>query len=112
MGFEYFYGFMGGETDQWRPWLFRDHTQIFPWVGNPGYNLITDMADEAIKHIKGLNAAAPDQAVLRLLRARRLARAASADAGVDQEDQRHAPVRQGLERICASRSSPIRSGSA
>ena len=44
-----------------QPWLFRDHTQIFPWVGNPGYNLITDMADEAIKHIKGLNAAAPDQ---------------------------------------------------
>ena len=61
MGFEYFYGFMGGETDQWRPWLFRDHTQIFPWVENPGYNLITDMADEAINHIKGLNAAAPDQ---------------------------------------------------
>ena len=61
MGFEYFYGFMGGETDQWRPWLFRDHTQIFPWVEHPGYNLITGMADDAIKHIKGLNAAAPDQ---------------------------------------------------
>ncbi len=61
MGFEYFYGFMGGESDQWKPWLFQDHTQIFPWVGNPGYNLITDMADEAIKHIRGLNAAAPDQ---------------------------------------------------
>jgi arylsulfatase A-like enzyme len=29
MGFEYFYGFMGGETDQWQPYLFRDHTQIF-----------------------------------------------------------------------------------
>ena len=54
MGFDYFYGFMGGETDQWTPWLFRDHTQIFPWVGHPGYNLITDMADEAIKHMKGL----------------------------------------------------------
>ena len=61
MGFQYFYGFMGGETDQWRPWLFRDHTQIFPWVGNPGYNLTTAMADEAINHIKGLNAASPDQ---------------------------------------------------
>ena len=61
MGFEYFYGFMGGETDQWRPWLFRDHTQIFPWVEQPGYNLITAMADEAINHIKGLNAASPDQ---------------------------------------------------
>jgi arylsulfatase len=61
MGFDYFYGFMGGETDQWTPWLFRDHTQIFPWIGKPGYNLTTDMADEAIKHIKGLNDAAPEQ---------------------------------------------------
>ena len=61
MGFDYFYGFMGGETDQWFPWLFRDHTQIFPWIGKPDYNLTTDLADEAIKHIKGLNAAAPDQ---------------------------------------------------
>ncbi len=61
MGFDYFYGFMGGETDQWTPYLFRDHTQISPWVGKPGYNLITDMADEAIGYIKQLNAAAPDQ---------------------------------------------------
>src|SRR6266566_964823 len=61
MGFDYFYGFMGGETDQWKPWLFRDHTQIFPWIGKPGYNLTTDLADEAIKHMRDLNAAAPDQ---------------------------------------------------
>ena len=61
MGFDYFYGFMGGETDQWKPWLFRDHTQIFPWTEKPGYNLTTGMADDAIRHIKGLNAAAPEQ---------------------------------------------------
>jgi arylsulfatase A-like enzyme len=61
MGFEYFYGFMGGETDQWQPYLFRDHTQIFPWVGRPGYNLTTDMADEAIKYLRQLNEAAPDK---------------------------------------------------
>ena len=61
MGFQYFYGFMGGETDQWTPYLFRDHTQIFPWIGKPGYNLTTDLADEAIKYMSGLNAAAPDQ---------------------------------------------------
>ena len=41
-----------------------DHTQIYPWVGKPGYNLTTDMADEAIEHIKGLNVAAPDQPFL------------------------------------------------
>src|SRR6266853_692036 len=52
---------MGGETDQWTPYLFRDHTQIFPWIGKPDYNLITDMADEAISRMKQLNAAAPDQ---------------------------------------------------
>jgi arylsulfatase len=61
MGFDYFYGFMGGETDQWTPYLFRDHTQIFPWLDKPGYNLTTDLADEAIKHLKWLNATAPNQ---------------------------------------------------
>src|SRR5512133_3450039 len=64
MGFEYFYGFMGGETNQWTPYLFQDHTQIFPWIGKPGYNLITDMADEAIKYLTELNAAAPDRPFL------------------------------------------------
>jgi arylsulfatase len=61
MGFDHFYGFMGGETDQWTPFLFRDKTQVFPWIGHPGYNLITDMADEAITYLKGLNNAAPDK---------------------------------------------------
>jgi arylsulfatase A-like enzyme len=61
MGFDYFYGFMGGETDQWTPFLFRDHTQIFPWIDKKDYNLTTDLADEAIKHMRDLNAAAPDQ---------------------------------------------------
>jgi len=61
MGFQYFYGFMGGETDQWTPYLFRDHTQIFPWIGKPGYNLTTDMADEAINYMNELKAAAPEQ---------------------------------------------------
>jgi len=61
MGFQYFYGFMGGETDQWEPYLFQDHTQIFPWIGKKDYNLTTDMADEAIKHVRGLNAVSPEQ---------------------------------------------------
>ncbi len=61
MGFQYFYGFMGGETDQWTPYLFRNTTQVFPWIGKPGYNLTTDMADDAIRYMRDLNAAAPDQ---------------------------------------------------
>src|ERR1700710_2437985 len=61
MGFDYFYGFQGGETDQWTPYLFQDHTQIFPWVGKKDYNLITDMADQAIDRMKQLDASAPEK---------------------------------------------------
>jgi arylsulfatase A-like enzyme len=60
MGFQYFYGFMGGETDQWTPYLYRNTTPVFPWIGKTGYNLTTDLADDAIKYLSGLNAAAPD----------------------------------------------------
>src|SRR3954468_12273935 len=61
MGFQYFYGFMGGETDQWTPYLFRNTTQVFLWIGKQNYNLITDMADDAINYMNGLNAAAPEK---------------------------------------------------
>jgi arylsulfatase A-like enzyme len=61
MGFQYFYGFMGGETDQWTPYLYRNTTPVFPWIGKPGYNLTTDLADDAIKYVSSLNAAAPDK---------------------------------------------------
>jgi arylsulfatase A-like enzyme len=64
MGFDYFYGFMGGETNQWTPWLFRDHTQIFPWRDQPGYNLVTGMADDAINYLREVDAAAPDKPFL------------------------------------------------
>jgi arylsulfatase A-like enzyme len=61
MGFDYFYGFMGGETNQWAPYLFRNQTQIFPWIGKPNYNLTTDLADEAVSYLKQVDAAAPDK---------------------------------------------------
>jgi arylsulfatase A-like enzyme len=61
MGFDYFYGFLGGETDQWTPFLFRNTDAVFPWVGKPGYNLTTDLADEAIRHMNDLHASAPDK---------------------------------------------------
>src|SRR5262245_10998647 len=61
MGFDYFYGFMGGETDQWTPFLYRNTTQIFPWRDQPGYNMIAGMADDAIRYLNELNAAAPDK---------------------------------------------------
>ena len=61
MGFEYFYGFNGGDTNQWQPNLFRNTTQIYPFQGKPSWNLITAMADDAIAYMNRINTLAPDQ---------------------------------------------------
>jgi arylsulfatase A-like enzyme len=61
MGFEYFYGFVGGDASQWQPNLFRNTTAIFPFQGQPGWNLTTAMADEAIQYMKTLKAVAPEK---------------------------------------------------
>ena len=61
MGFEYFYGFVGGDASQWEPNLFRNTTPIFPFQGNPGWNLETAMADEAIQYMKQLKELAPEK---------------------------------------------------
>jgi arylsulfatase A-like enzyme len=62
MGFEYFYGFMGGDTNQWQPAnLARNMTYIYPFQGNPNYNLTTAMADEAIAYMNKINTLTPDQ---------------------------------------------------
>jgi len=61
MGFEYFYGFVGGDASQWQPNLFRNTTAIYPFQGDPSWNLETAMAEEAIQHIKQLKEIAPDK---------------------------------------------------
>ncbi|MCE9548241.1 MAG: arylsulfatase [Planctomycetia bacterium] len=55
MGFEYFYGFVGGDTSQWQPNLFRNTTAIYPYVGHPGWNLTTAQADDAIERLNAVN---------------------------------------------------------
>jgi arylsulfatase A-like enzyme len=60
MGFEYFYGFVGGDTSQWQRNLFRNTTAIYAYVGKPGWNLTTAMADDAT-WLNQLNAIAPDK---------------------------------------------------
>jgi len=61
-GFDYYYGFIGDDTTQWTPGnLFRNTTPIQPYLGKPGWNLITAMADEAIGHIRMLNEVQPDR---------------------------------------------------
>ena len=61
MGFSHFYGFMGGDADQWAPGnLFRDNEHIDPPIGNPHWNLTTAMADDAIQWLNELNDVNPD----------------------------------------------------
>jgi arylsulfatase A-like enzyme len=55
MGFEHFYGFVGGDASQWEPNLFRNTTAIYPYVGHPGWNLTTAMAEDAIHWMRQLN---------------------------------------------------------
>jgi arylsulfatase A-like enzyme len=61
MGFEYFYGFVGGDANQWEPNLFRNTTQIYPFEGKPGWNLVTGMADDAIDYLNRINQTAPNK---------------------------------------------------
>jgi len=61
LGFEYFYGFVGGDANQWEPNLFRNTTQIYPFKGNPEWNLITGMADDAIDYLNRLNQIDPNK---------------------------------------------------
>ena len=63
MGFDYFYGFVGGDASQWQPNLYRNTTAIYPYEGKPAgtWNLTTEMANEAIQYMKELKEVAPDK---------------------------------------------------
>ena len=50
-GFDHFYGFMGGDANQWQPNLFNDTDPDLSVPGHPGWNLITAEADDAIRQI-------------------------------------------------------------
>ncbi len=65
MGFEYFYGFIGGDANQWQPNLFRNTTQIYPFEGKaPGtWNLVTAMADDAIDYMSRMHQIDPSKPV-------------------------------------------------
>ena len=63
MGFEYFYGFIGGDANQWQPNLFRNTTQIYPFQGKPEWNLITGMADDAIDYMTRMHQINPSKPI-------------------------------------------------
>jgi len=59
-GFDKFYGFMGGETDQWNPSLYDGLTRI-ETPHYPGYNFMTDMTNQAIAWMKFQKALTPNK---------------------------------------------------
>lgn len=61
-GFERFYGFMGGETDQWYPDLVYDNHPVEPpATPEDGYHLSKDIADKTIEFIRDAKVIAPDK---------------------------------------------------
>ena len=61
-GFERFYGFLAGETDQYHPVLVHDNHEIPPpRTPEEGYHLTEDLADQAIAYIKDVRATSPDK---------------------------------------------------
>jgi len=61
-GFERFYGFMGGETDQWYPDLVYDNHPVNPpATPEEGYHLSKDIADRTIEFIRDSKVIAPDK---------------------------------------------------
>ena len=61
LGFEKFYGFIGAETDQWRPALFDGTNPVEPYLGNQDYHFDDDLADKAIEWVRAQKAVAPDK---------------------------------------------------
>jgi arylsulfatase len=61
-GFEYFYGFIGGENNQWDPALYEGNTPVEPTkTPEEGYHLTEDLADHAVSWVRQQKALMPDK---------------------------------------------------
>jgi arylsulfatase len=59
-GFDKFYGFIGGETNQWAPFLY-DGTHQVELPSDPNYHFMQDMTDQAVAWVKYQKALTPDK---------------------------------------------------
>ena len=96
-GFEHFYGFIGGETNQYAPALYDGTVPIEPdRTPEEGYHLTEDMTDRAIDWVRQQKALMPDKPFFAYFAPGRHARAAPrADRVVGQVQ---GPLRRGLGR--------------
>lgn len=63
-GFEYFYGFLAGETSQYEPRLVENYNFVEPPHDDPSYHLTVDMKDKALAWIDEHQSFAPDKPFL------------------------------------------------
>ena len=59
-GFDKFYGFVGGETDQWAPTIWDGMTKV-QIEEKPGYHFMTDMTDQAIQWVQSQKSLTPNK---------------------------------------------------
>ncbi len=60
LGFDYFYGFNGGDMNHWNPVLYQNR-DLVPASSDPNYYLTTDLADKAIAWVRQAKSIAPDK---------------------------------------------------
>lgn len=60
-GFDKFYGFIGGETNQWHPMVYDGTTRVYPDLNNPKYHFTNDMTDQAIGWMNTQQSLTPDK---------------------------------------------------
>jgi arylsulfatase A-like enzyme len=61
IGFDYFYGFLAGESSQWEPAVVENTVRIDPSHGKEGYHFTQDMTDKAVSWMKQVHALTPDR---------------------------------------------------
>ncbi|WP_043612831.1 arylsulfatase [Ensifer sp. ZNC0028] len=61
IGFDYFYGFLAGESSQWEPAVVENTVRIDPSHGKEGYHFTEDMTDKAVSWMKQVHALTPDR---------------------------------------------------
>lgn len=61
-GFDRFYGFLGGETNQWYPQLIQDNQSIDqPYMPEDGYHFTKDITDKALQYVRDARAVDPEK---------------------------------------------------
>ncbi len=110
-GFEHFYGFIGGETNQYAPAIYQDTVPVEPdRTAAEGYHFTEDMTDRSIDVDPPAEGAHARQAILRLLGARGHARSTPRRARVVRRSTRARSTTAGTP--CASKPSLARRSSA